>query len=54
MDVMVLVNQLDDLIHNAKRVPLSSHVRVDPDEVYELLDQLRGAGEGGPEPDRSR
>jgi len=41
MDSLELVDKLDDLIHNAKVVPLTSQVRIDRDEVYEILDQLR-------------
>jgi hypothetical protein len=43
MDVTGLVNRLDDLIHNAHRIPLTSQVRVDPEELYAALDQLRTA-----------
>jgi hypothetical protein len=31
------------LIHNAKPVPLTSHVRIDRTEAYALLDELRVA-----------
>ncbi len=41
MDVLVLIDKLDDLIHNAKTVPLTDTVRVEREEVYDLLDQLR-------------
>jgi len=41
MDVLVLIDKLDDLIHNAKPVPLTDQVRVDREEVYDLLDQMR-------------
>jgi len=40
-DALVTVDILDDLIHNAKPVPLSDQVRLDPDEIQPLLDQLR-------------
>jgi hypothetical protein len=43
MDPLRLVDQLDDLIHNAKPLPLSSQVRIDPDKAYDLLDQLRAS-----------
>jgi hypothetical protein len=29
MDVLVLIDKLDDLVHNAKPVPLTDQVRVD-------------------------
>jgi hypothetical protein len=41
MDVLILLDKLDDLIYNAKQVPLTEQVRVDRDEVYSLLDQIR-------------
>ena len=41
MDVLVLIDRLDDAINNAKPVPLSSHVRVDKEETYHILDQMR-------------
>jgi vacuolar-type H+-ATPase subunit H len=41
MDVLVLIDKLDDLVHNAKPVPLTDQVRVDKEEIYDLLDQMR-------------
>ena len=41
MDVLVLIDKLDDLVHNAKQVPLTDQVRVDKDEIYDILDQMR-------------
>ena len=41
MDVLVLIDKLDDLVHNAKQVPLTDQVRVDKVEIYDLLDQMR-------------
>jgi cell division septum initiation protein DivIVA len=41
MDVLVLIDKLDDLVHNAKPVPLSDTVRVDKEEIYDILDQMR-------------
>src|ERR1700686_5676995 len=41
MDVLVLINKLDDLVHNAKTIPLSDSVRVDKEEIYDILDQMR-------------
>jgi hypothetical protein len=43
LDPFDLVDRLDDLIHNAKTVPLTGQVRIDRDEFYEILDQLRVA-----------
>src|SRR3954447_7130040 len=41
MDVLVLIDKLDDLVHNAKPVPLTDQVRVDKEEIYDILDQMR-------------
>ena len=41
MDVLVLIDKLDDLVHNAKSVPMTDQVRVDKEEIYDLLDQMR-------------
>ena len=41
MDVLVLIDKLDDLVHNAKAVPLTDQVRIDREEIYEILDQMR-------------
>src|SRR5216110_4085412 len=41
MDVLVLIDKLDDLIQNARPVPLTDQVRVDREEIYDLLDQMR-------------
>ena len=41
MDVLVLIDKLDDLVHNAKLVPMTGQVRVDKDEIYDILDQMR-------------
>jgi hypothetical protein len=41
MESLDLVDKLDDLIHNAKAVPLTGQVRIDREEIYEILDQMR-------------
>jgi len=41
VDVLVLIDRLDDLVHNAKAVPLSDQVRIDREEIFGLLDQMR-------------
>ena len=41
MDVLVLIDKLDDLVHNAKPVPLTDQVRLDKEEIYDILDQMR-------------
>ncbi len=41
MDVLVLIEKLDELVHNAKRVPLTDSVRVDKEAIYDIVDQMR-------------
>ena len=41
MDVLVLIDRLDDLLHNAKAVPLTDRVRIDREEIFDILDQMR-------------
>src|ERR1700750_2853500 len=41
MDVLVLIDKLDDVVHNARPVPLTDQVRVDREEIYDLLAQMR-------------
>src|SRR3979490_57382 len=41
MDVLVLIDKLHDLVHNAKAVPLTDQVRIDREEIYDILDQMR-------------
>src|SRR5689334_23740384 len=43
MDVLVLIDKLDDLVHNAKAVPLTDQVRIDREEIYDILDQMRAS-----------
>src|SRR6266545_3211960 len=40
MDVLVLIDKLDDLVHQAKAVPLTDQVRIDREEIYDILDQM--------------
>ncbi len=41
MDALVLIDKLDDLVRNAKQVPLRSEVRVDKQKLSDLLNELR-------------
>src|SRR3954453_22695742 len=41
MDVLVLIDRLHDLVGSAKRVPLRDQVRVDKEEIYDILDRMR-------------
>ena len=39
--MLVLIERLDELVQNAKAVPLTEQVRLDRDEIFELLDEMR-------------
>jgi cell division septum initiation protein DivIVA len=41
MDSLVLIDRLDGLLADAKPVPLTTEARIDRDEAYRLLDQIR-------------
>ena len=41
MDVLVLIDRLDDLLHNAKAVPLTDQVRIEREEIFGILDEMR-------------
>jgi hypothetical protein len=41
MDVLILLDKLDDLIYSSKPIPLTDQVRVEREEAYSLLDQIR-------------
>ena len=41
MDILQLVNEIEDLLEDASSVPLSRKVMVDPDEMYEILGDIR-------------
>ena len=46
MDVLVLIDKLDDVVHNARTVPLTDQVRIDREEIYDILDQMRDHSRG--------
>ena len=41
MDVLLLIDKLDELVHNARAVPLTDEVRVDKEEIHDILDEMR-------------
>jgi vacuolar-type H+-ATPase subunit H len=41
VDVLVLIDKLDELVQGAKSVPMTSQVRIDQEEIYEIIDQMR-------------
>ncbi len=43
MDVMYLVDRLEALVNSGRRVPLSSRIMVEEEEIFALIEQLRQA-----------
>ena len=41
IEILVLIDELDDLVHNARPVPLTDQVRIETDRVYAILDRMR-------------
>jgi cell division septum initiation protein DivIVA len=41
MDIMALIDRIEELIDNAGGVPFSNNKRIDPDKVYEIIDEVR-------------
>lgn len=43
MDILHLVDRLEQLLHDSRRLPLTSSVLVDEDRIYHIIDQMRVA-----------
>lgn len=41
MDIMALIDRIEELIDNARSVPLTNSKLVDPEGIYEILDEIR-------------
>jgi hypothetical protein len=41
LDVLVLIDKLDEMVQNAKSVPMTDQVRIDREEIWEIIDQMR-------------
>jgi cell division septum initiation protein DivIVA len=41
LDVLVLIDKLDELVATAKNVPMTDQVRIDREELFEIIDQMR-------------
>ena len=41
MDIMALIDRVEEIVDNARTVPFSSNKMVDPDKVYEIIDEIR-------------
>lgn len=43
MDILQLIEELEDVMEDASSIPLSKKVAVDPDEVFEILREIRSS-----------
>ncbi len=41
MDVLVLIDKLDEIVNNARPMPMTDKVMIDREEIYDILDQMR-------------
>ena len=41
MDILQLIDRIEEVIDSAKSVPLSSNKMVDPDAVFDIIDEIR-------------
>ena len=41
MDIMALIDRIEEIVDNARAVPFRTSKMVDPDKVYEIVDEIR-------------
>lgn len=41
MDIMALIDRIEELVDNGRAVPLTGSKMVDPEKVYEIIDEIR-------------
>lgn len=41
MDIMALIDRIEELVDTGRNVPFSSNKMVDPEKVYEIIDEIR-------------
>ena len=41
MDILHLVDRLEELVNNARQVPLTHNIVIDEDRLIDLIDQMR-------------
>ncbi|MDZ4179591.1 MAG: ATPase [Coriobacteriia bacterium] len=41
MDIMALIDRIEELVDNGRSVPFSGAKMVDPEKVYEIIDEIR-------------
>ena len=43
MDILALMDNLEDLVAEGKKVPLTSSVMVNEQKIYGIIDEIRGS-----------
>ncbi len=43
MDILQLIEELEDVLDDASSIPLSKKVAIDPDEVFEIVKEIRAS-----------
>ncbi len=41
MDIMALIDRIEELVESGRSVPFSSNKMVDPDKIFEIVDEIR-------------
>ena len=41
MDIMALIDRIEEIVESGRAVPFSSQKMVDPDKVFEIVDEIR-------------
>lgn len=41
MDIMALIDRIEELVDNGRSLPFTNSKLVDPDKVYEIIDEIR-------------
>jgi len=41
MDIMALIDRIEEIVDNAKGVPFTNNKMIEPDAVYEIIDEVR-------------
>lgn len=41
MDIMALIDRIEELVDTGRNVPFSSNKIVDPEKIYEIIDEIR-------------
>ena len=41
MDILALIDRIEELLDDGRNVPLSHQKIVDPEKIYELIDEIR-------------